>query len=81
MRTSIIVATVMLVASPAVSYAAGGRGASSAAPGQVMQTTTPTPQDRGAAHGASTLTPASEMKTATPPAPRGASTFAPGQTK
>jgi hypothetical protein len=49
-----------------------------------MQTTTPTPQDRGAVHGASQLTPAYEMKNnnnTTPPAPNAASTFAPGHKK
>lgn len=83
-KISTIAATVMLVASPALSYAAGGsHGASGVAPGHVMQTTTPTPQDRGAAQGASTLTPAYEMKNSntTPPAPHGASTFAPGHNK
>ena len=79
-KTSIIAATVMLIGSSAVSYAAGGHGASGVAPGHVMQTNTPTPQDRGAAMGASTLTPAYDMKNnnTTPPAPHGASTFAPG---
>lgn len=79
-KTSIIAATVMLVASPAVSYAAGGsHGVSGVAPGIQMQTTTP-PQDRGAAMGASQLTPAYDMKNNnnTPPAPNGASSFAPG---
>jgi hypothetical protein len=85
-KTSILAATTMLVASSAVSYAAGpngSHGASGFAPGIQMQTTTPTPQDRGAVHGASQLTPAYEMKNnnTTPPAPNGASTFAPGHKK
>ena len=83
-KASIIAATVMLIGSSAVSYAAGPKngsnGASGSAPGIVMQSTTPTPQDRGAAMGASQLTPAYDMKNnnTTPPAPNGASTFAPG---
>jgi len=84
-KASIIAATVMLIGSSAVSYAAGPRnssnGASGSAPGIVMQTTTPTPQDRGTAQGASQLTPAYQMKETTPAAPNGASTFAPGHKK
>jgi len=86
-KASIIAASVVLIASSAVSYAAGpnngSHGASGLAPGIQMQTTTPTPQDRGAVHGASQLTPAYEMKNnnTTPPAPNGASTFAPGHKK
>ena len=77
---SIIAATVMLIGSSAVSYAAGPKngsnGASGSAPGIVMQSTTPTPPQ-----GASQLTPAYEMKKnneTNPPAPNGASTYAPG---
>jgi hypothetical protein len=84
-KASIIAATVMLIGSSAVSYAAGpqggSHGASGFAPGIQMQTTTPQPQDRGAAQGASQLTPAYDMKTTTPVAPNGASTFAPGHKK
>ena len=83
-KASIIAATVMLVASSAVSYAAGGsHGASGVSPGFKMQTATPTPQERGAAQGASQLTPAYDMKNnnTIPAAPNGASTFAPGHNK
>ncbi len=83
-KASIIAATVMLIGSSAVSYAAGGsHGASGGAPGIRMPTMTPEPQDRGTARGASTLTPAYEMKNnnTTPPAAHGASTFAPGHNK
>ena len=83
----IIAATVMLIGSSAVSHAAGpnngSQGASGIAPGIGMQTTTPTPQDRGAVQGASQLTPAYDMKNnnTTPVAPNEASTFAPGHNK
>lgn len=86
-KASIIAATVMLIGSSPVSYAAGPKngsnGASGSAPGIVMQTTAPTAQDRRAAQGASQLTPAYEMKNnnTTPVAPNGASTFAPGHKK
>jgi hypothetical protein len=84
-KISIIAAGFVLIVSSAVSYAAGpnngSHGASGFAPGIGMQTTTPTPQDRGAARGASQLTPAYDMKNTTPVAPNGASTFAPGHKK
>lgn len=84
-KASIIAASVVLIGSSAVSYAAGpnngSHGASGLAPGIQMQTTTPTPQDRGAAQGASQLTPAFQMKETTPAAPNGASTFTPGHKK
>jgi len=84
-KASIIAASVVLIGSSAVSYAAGpnngSHGASGFAPGTQMQTTTPTPQDRGATQGASQLTPALQMKDTTPAAPNGASTFAPGHKK
>ncbi len=80
-KVSIIAATVALVASSAVSQAAGGsHGASGSAPGIQMQSPTNTPP---APNGASTFTPAAQMNTyntanPTTPAPNGASTFAPG---
>jgi len=84
-KASIIAASVVLIGSSAVSYAAGpnngSHGASGLAPGIQMQTTTPTPQDRGAAQGASQLTPGYQMNQTTPAAPNGASTFTPGHKK
>ncbi len=84
-KASIIAASVVLIASSAVSYAAGpnngSHGASGLAPGIQMQNTTPTPQDRGATQGASQLTPAFQMKDTAPAAPNGASTFTPGHKK
>ncbi len=83
--TFIIAVSVALIGSSAVSHAAGpnngSHGASGFAPGIQMQTTTPSPQDRGATQGASQLAPASQMKDTTPPALNGASTFAPGHKK
>lgn len=82
-KASIIAATVMLIGSSAVSYAAGpqngSHGASGSAPGIQMQSPANNPP---APNGASTFTPAAQMKTydaANPnaPAPNGASTFAP----
>jgi hypothetical protein len=82
-KASIIAASVVLIGSSAVSYAAGpnngSHGASGFAPGIQMQTTAP--QDRGATQGASQLTPAFQMKDTTPAAPNGASTFTPGHKK
>src|SRR5260370_40108859 len=83
--TFIIAVSVALIGSSAVSHAAGpnngSHGASGFAPGIQMQTTTPSPQDRGATQGASQLTPAGQMKDTTPPALNGASTFSPGPKK